>query len=373
MDCCLSPEDEERLRMHNEIERQLARDKKSSHMELKLLLLGTGESGKSTFIKQMRIINGSKYSEAEKMNFARLVFHNILTAIQALIQAMETLHLDYVDEKNHIQAEKLSKVETTIVSTLLPWQVDAIREVWNDHGVQRCYGRRREFQLSDSAKYFLNDLDRIASSSYVPTLQDILRVRVPTTGITEYPFVIDKCTLRMVDVGGQRTERKKWIHCFENITSIIFLAAISEYDQVLYENANVNRLRESLALFKTILSYHWFDETSTILFLNKIDLLEEKITQSDLATYFPNYNGPRCDAKSAKKFILKMYVEQHAGHDQPMYTHYTCATDTENIKVVFKAVKDTLFRRYIEKYGLVLDRVFSYKNSNSLVLQLWHE
>lgn len=48
-----------------------------------------------------------------------------------------------------------------------------------------------------------------------------------------------------------------------------------------------------------------------------------------------------------------MYVEQHAGHDQPMYTHYTCATDTENIKVVFKAVKDTLFRRYIEKYGLV--------------------
>jgi len=43
---------------------------------------------------------------------------------------------------------------------------------------------------------------------------------------------------RMVDVGGQRSERKKWIHCFENVTSIIFLAALSEYDQVLYESEN---------------------------------------------------------------------------------------------------------------------------------------
>ena len=39
----------------------------------------------------------------------------------------------------------------------------------------------------------------------------------------------------MVDVGGQRSERRKWIHCFENVTSIMFLVALSEYDQVLVE------------------------------------------------------------------------------------------------------------------------------------------
>lgn len=47
---------------------------------------------------------------------------------------------------------------------------------------------------------------------------------------------------RMVDVGGQRSERRKWIHCFENVTSIIFLAAVSEYDQVLYESENDVRI-----------------------------------------------------------------------------------------------------------------------------------
>ena len=42
----------------------------------------------------------------------------------------------------------------------------------------------------------------------------------------------------MVDVGGQRSERRKWIHCFENVTSIIFLVALSEYDQILFESDN---------------------------------------------------------------------------------------------------------------------------------------
>ncbi|XP_070706281.1 guanine nucleotide-binding protein subunit alpha-14-like isoform X1 [Pempheris klunzingeri] len=351
-ECCLSAEEGERLRIHREIERQLRRDKRDSHRELKLLLLGTGESGKSTFIKQMRIIHGRGYSEADRKGFTRLVFQNIVTAIQALINAMKTLEIDYVDDQNISHAEKLSQTEADQVSTLEAWQVDAIRRVWNDHGVQRCYDRRREFQLSDSAKYYLTDLDRITALLYIPTLQDILRVRVPTTGIIEYPFDLSKVIFRMVDVGGQRSERKKWIHCFENVTSVIFLAALSEYDQLLYENESDNRLRESLALFKTILSYPWFQESSTILFLNKTDLLEEKIMQSHLATYFPAYSGPQHDAKSAKNFILQMYKEQHIGRHKPLYTHFTCATDTENIRVVFKAVRDTLFRDNLEKFNL---------------------
>ena len=49
-------------------------------------------------------------------------------------------------------------------------------------------------------------------------------------------YAADVC--RMVDVGGQRSERRKWIHCFENVTSIMFLVALSEYDQVLVESDN---------------------------------------------------------------------------------------------------------------------------------------
>jgi hypothetical protein len=115
----------------------------------------------------------------------------------------------------------------------------------------------------------------------------------------------------MVDVGGQRSERRKWIHCFENVTSIMFLAALSEYDQVLVESDNEvnyfilficlplklsnysfkNRMEESKALFRTIITYPWFQNSSVILFLNKKDLLEEKIMHSHLVDYFPEFDG----------------------------------------------------------------------------------
>ncbi|KAM4719447.1 guanine nucleotide-binding protein subunit alpha-14-like [Anableps anableps] len=350
-ECCLSPEEQEGRRISREIEKQLHRDKQSLKRELKLLLLGTGESGKSTFIKQMRIIHGNGYSDNDRRSFTRLVLQNILTAIKALIDAMRTLKIDYVDDQNARYAAELSQVED--LTTLMTWQVEAIKRVWNDHGVQECYDRRREYQLSDSAKYYLSDMDRITAPGYIPTVQDILRVRVPTTGIIEYMFDMSKVNFRMVDVGGQRSERKKWIHCFENVTSIIFLAAISEYDQVLYESQKVNRLRESLALFETITTSQWFQESSIILFLNKTDLLAEKIHNSHLATYFQDYTGPKGDAQSAQKFIEKLYIQIHSKHHKALYTHFTCATDTENIRVVFKAVKDTLFQENLEKFNIV--------------------
>ncbi|XP_076014536.1 guanine nucleotide-binding protein subunit alpha-14-like [Genypterus blacodes] len=350
--CCLTEEQMEKQRIHKDIELQLRRDKRQSEREYKLLLLGTGESGKSTFIKQMRIINGSGYSEADRKGFTKLVFQNIVTAIQALIHAMRMLHIDYIDDNNISQAERLSQVVPQLVNTLEAWQMDAIKRVWRDNGVQRCYDRRREFQLSDSAKYYLTDLERITNPSYIPNLQDILRVRIPTTGIIEYPFNLSKVVFRMVDVGGQRSERRKWIHCFEGITSIVFLAAISEYDQCLIENEKDNRMKESQALFKTILSSPFLQESSTILFLNKTDLLEEKIRQSHLADYFPDYTGPQKDAEAAKKFIKKMYVQQHVGRHKPLYPHFTCATDTENIRTIFKSVKDTLFMELIHSTNL---------------------
>ena len=101
------------------------------------------------------------------------------------------------------------------------------------------------------APSFYGDLDRLFAPDYVPTDQDILRCRIKTTGITETEFQVGPLTYRyvvmlqllalirnysMFDVGGQRSERKKWIHCFEDVTALLFLVAISGYDQVLVED-----------------------------------------------------------------------------------------------------------------------------------------
>jgi len=284
MACCLSEEQKEQKRINAEIERQLRKDKRDARRELKLLLLGTGESGKSTFIKQMRIIHGSGYTDEDKRGFIKLVFQNIFMAMQTMIRAMELLKIQYENPESADKAETVRSVDFETVTTFESPYVEAIKDLWNDGGIRECYDRRREYQLTDSAKYYLSDIDRIAEPDYLPTQQDILRVRVPTTGIIEYPFDLEEIRFRMVDVGGQRSERRKWIHCFENVTSIIFLVALSEYDQILFESENENRMEESKALFKTIITYPWFQHSSVILFLNKKDLLEEKIMYSIWST-----------------------------------------------------------------------------------------
>ncbi|XP_077593582.1 guanine nucleotide-binding protein subunit alpha-14-like [Stigmatopora nigra] len=353
MDCCccsLSPEEAERRRINRAIERQLEHDRKQNERAFKLLFLGTADSGKSTFIKQIRILHGKGYTESQKISFIRLVCQNVLSSMQALIEAMGILNLEYAEEQNKDLAKRLSEVEGERLQRLESWQVNAINNLWRDSGLQKCYDRRREFCLSDSAKYYFSDMDRITAPSYIPNLQDILRVRIPTTGIIEYPFQVKGVTFRMVDVGGQRSERRKWIHCMDNVVAIIFLAALNEYDRVLLEDPKHNRMQESLALFKTIVEYPWFGNTSFILFLNKTDLLEEKIQSSDIATHFPEYAGPPRDSKQARKFFLELYKKTHKGHRKRMFMHYTCATDTKNAKVVFDSVEDILFNEILKDY-----------------------
>ncbi|CAH8462512.1 unnamed protein product [Schistosoma intercalatum] len=301
----------------------------------------------------MRIIHGAGYTDMEKYAFKTLVYQNIFLAMQTMCDALCALSIELEYPVNQENMELIIKVDLEDSVELTPERINAIRQLWADQGMKECYERRREFQLSDSSKYYLNNFDRIADPNYLPSLQDILRVRVPTTGIIEYPFNLDSTVFRIVDVGGQRSERRKWIHSFESVTSIIFLSALNEYDQVLVENKNENRMEESLLLFKTIINYECFQSLSTILFLNKKDILEEKIQYSHLVDYFPKFTGPKNDAIAARNFILKMYQELNLNSGRPIYSHFTCATDTENIRVVFVAVKDTILQTNLKEFNLV--------------------
>uniref|UniRef100_A0A915N2J7 Uncharacterized protein n=1 Tax=Meloidogyne javanica TaxID=6303 RepID=A0A915N2J7_MELJA len=91
----------------------------------------------------------------------------------------------------------------------------ALQNLWGDKAVKKAYEMRSEYQLNDSAKYFLDSVSRIHEPGYRPTEQDILYSRVATTGVVEVKFIIKgNMEFRVFDVGGQRSERRKWIHCF---------------------------------------------------------------------------------------------------------------------------------------------------------------
>ncbi len=151
---------------------------------------------------------------------------------------------------------------------------------------------------------------------------------------------------RFLDVGGQRNERRKWLHCFEDVTAVIFVTAISEYDQTLFEDEKVNRLQESLKVFENIINNKFFKKSTIILFMNKIDLFIDKLRLKSIKTCFPEYDGTN-QLEDASDFIERQFLSRSEDYaikpgdakKRMIFPYFTCATDTNNVKKVFDACK----------------------------------
>lgn len=339
----------------------------TSDKELKVLLLGSGESGKSTIVKQMKIIHKNGFSETEAHEYKPFVYKNVLDCVKNVINAIFELQPDLV-------APQGAEVETEGSTHVLDYQelqdimgydlsvsADEVFSSSIADKIQRLYGHSEvlefmkvhqgHFYLVDSTGYFLSNISRIASPGYVPTQEDILRTRKKTSGIFDFRFEMGGLNIHMFDVGGQRSERKKWIHCFDNVTLIIFCVALSEYDQVLLEENTQNRLEESLTLFDSVVNSRWFSRTSVVLFLNKIDVFANKLPYSPLENYFPDYNGGDNINKAVKYILWRFTQVNRSGIN--IYPHVTQATDTSNIQLVFAAVKETILENTLRDSGIL--------------------
>jgi len=326
----------------------------------KLLLLGAGESGKSTLFKQMMQIYGSGFDGKEREKYLGPVHANCIIWMRSLIQNCSLLNerfgLDTVIPSDlsgyaeDIMALDPSQGADTRVT---PELVVKMKALWASPQIQLCWENRAKFQIGDSAKYFFdNRLDDIAEKGYVPSDDDVLRVRVKTSGVVESEFKVMESKFRIIDVGGQRSERKKWMHCFENVTGVIFVAAMNEYDQTCEEDEKTNRLTESLGLFYEHCNSPYLDTTAMLLFLNKEDLFKEKITKIPLTVYDPTYSGGS-DLKAAEQFITNQFLQQNQNPNRTVYVHLTTATNKDNVNMVFRTVKDIVLKDNLMSGGLL--------------------
>lgn len=357
MGCFGSKEVSEAQYISFEIDKRIYEDKAALRHEIKMLLLGAGESGKSTIVKQMKLIHEGSFTTSEKDSYRELIFSSIIESMQAILSAMELTQIALQDGSSAEAANLIQNLPTSNTNLHLnPKAVMAIRRLWRDKGVQTCFGRSREFQLSDSAAYYFDSIDRIGQPEFMPDDQDMLRLRIRTRGISETMFVIGQLNYRLLDVGGQRNERKKWIHCFENVTAIVFLAAISEYDQRLLEDESVNRMVEALNLFDSICNSGWFTKTSMILFLNKIDIFQKKVDHSPIQNYFPDFQPPSNTNfevwKAGADFFKHKFLSLNQRKSKQVYTHLTCATDTDQIRIVLSHVNDIIIQNNLNEFGL---------------------
>jgi hypothetical protein len=291
---------------------------------------------------------GAGFTQEDKTNYKNVISQNVIYAIQTLI--LNSPSYGVIDEKLSDAKTAISELkgDNIVIDHTL---AKSIGSLWQDGAIQKTYSARAKFQFLDSAKYFLDKVAEIGEEKYVPSQQDMLHARAPTRAIVEHNVVIKERTFKLVDVGGQRAMRKRWLHCFERVTCVIFVAAISEFDQKLEEDEETNRLTEALELFGDICNSRWFKKTAMILFLNKRDILEEKLKLLKLKDYCSDYTGDN-SFPSACKYFEQAFLSKNRREDRVIYTHLTCATDTNNVEITFNAVRDIIVRKAITDIGL---------------------
>ncbi|KAG9071928.1 hypothetical protein KI688_006147 [Linnemannia hyalina] len=302
--CVSSPSGEAQSK---KIDLALKADERRRKLEVKLLLLGAGEAGKTTVIKQMKLLHASGFSIPEREVFRAFIFSNLVGSMQSILSAMDDHGIPLSNPDNERYLPVFATNPRVANGTPFPPQYQpALKALWMDGAIQKAYRLGHTYALADNS-----------------------------TGITETTFHIGSLTYRMFDVGGQRSERKKWIHCFEGVTAVLFMAAISGYDQCLVEDKDA------------VCNSQWFTDTSIILFLNKTDIFREKLHYSRVKDYFPDYEGPDTGVEEATEFFRKRFIRLNRSEHKEVYVHYSDATDTDQLRNVMNSVNDIILGRNV--------------------------
>ncbi|KAG5103494.1 hypothetical protein JHK84_048463 [Glycine max] len=351
-----------------EIERRIELETKAEKHIQKLLLLGAGESGKSTIFKQIKLLFQTGFDEAELKSYLPVIHANVYQTIKLLHDGSKEFAQNDVDSSKYVISnenkeigEKLLEIGGRLDYPYLSKELaQEIENLWKDPAIQETYARGSELQIPDCTDYFMENLQRLSDANYVPTKEDVLYARVRTTGVVEIQFSPvgenkkSGEVYRLFDVGGQRNERRKWIHLFEGVSAVIFCAAISEYgiditlpfryDQTLFEDENRNRMMETKELFEWILKQPCFEVP-----LNVCEWFKD---------YQPVSTGKQ-EIEHAYEFVKKKFEESYFQSTAPdrvdrvFKIYRTTALDQKVVKKTFKLVDETLRRRNLLEAGLL--------------------
>jgi hypothetical protein len=209
-------------------------------------VLWVGGCGKSTILKQLRLLHVGGFSEQERKAQIEVIKGNVISTLITLSRAC----IKYKMELSPAFVEAEEQLSDGGFGYTCDMHLAVCTALWKDSSVQRTlelYGD--ELTILDSAKHFCNQLDTIFSQSYLPTDADMLAARVTTNGVVEIDMPIEKRMFRMLDVGGQRGQRSYWMHVLDDASAILYLASLADYNLKLEEDLTKNRLDESFAVF----------------------------------------------------------------------------------------------------------------------------
>nr|AAA35306.1 G protein alpha subunit [Schizosaccharomyces pombe] len=330
--------------------------------DIKVLLLGAGDSGKTTIMKQMRLLYSPGFSQVVRKQYRVMIFENIISSLCLLLEAMDNSNVSLLPENEKYRAVILRKHTSQPNEPFSPEIYEAVHALTLDTKLRTVQSCGTNLSLLDNFYYYQDHIDRIFDPQYIPSDQDILHCRIKTTGISEETFLLNRHHYRFFDVGGQRSERRKWIHCFENVTALLFLVSLAGYDQCLVEDNSGNQMQEALLLWDSICNSSWFSESAMILFLNKLDLFKRKGSHFPIQKHFPDYQEvgstptfvqtqcPLADnaVRSGMYYFYLKFESLNRIASRSCYCHFTTATDTSLLQRVMVSVQDTIMSNNLQ-------------------------
>lgn len=333
----------------------------SPHMDssipvFKLLLLGTGETGKTTICKQLRLKLDPKggLDDEELKQHKVFIICNMVNALGKACEHMNEEGITYESEDAADIAdsivslsERQSYLVVNAVSDYDEYLYDNICELWSDKSVQRTMRERMsDFDVCDSVLYFLDNLGDLSPPFDTPTVRQVLATCRKTTGIVQTYVSFRDVRLHLVDVGGQRNERKKWSFAYHDVNMVLFVVALSDYYQQLYEDDTVNRMKESLDVFANAVNDPALKHCPFFLIFNKVDSFEYRMRDmmQSLQLCFPEFEGGY-DTDAAKNFIEDQFTSLYRKDEtssRKLHIEYVTATDIDNMGLFIERMREVI-------------------------------
>nr|GAT50052.1 predicted protein [Mycena chlorophos] len=389
-------------------------DKKKA--DVKMLLLGQSESGKSTVLKNFRLRFTPQYFDSERAAWRIVVLLNLISSIRTIastitaelaapeftlvssvhrqrcvdlapVLAQEHILLSLIAVSPHFVEAASKPAEMMLGSEAVvrpggEWKAifasseaakeaasvvhsmrDEIDALWADTAVRELL-EKRHISLKDAGGFFMDDILRVTALDFIPTDSDILRARIKTLGVEEHFFEKELPTSRnagvkdfwIYDVPGSRGSRAAWIPFFDQVQAIVFLTPLSFYE-VLEEDTRVNRLEDSVVLWKEICGHRLLENASIILFFNKMDILKAKLKAGliikEYVTSFGDRPNTYAGATGYFKEKFKAYHKRLSPKQRPFFYYETTAVDTRSTAKIIGTVHEEIFRRHLKDSILI--------------------
>ncbi|KAI8904769.1 guanine nucleotide binding protein, alpha subunit [Gorgonomyces haynaldii] len=315
----------------DQIDRQIKEDAKKLDPEnhIWMLLLGPGDAGKTTILKQMKILHGGGFTQQDREQALLDIHSSIVRNTRYLIYELDKdekqSELDLIRQEltQHQDGSRLSHSLGSTISILYKEKLAPFIE---------------NLSMEDTAYQFLQNADKF-TGDYLPSDDDILRCRKKTEHIADTVFQIEDKMWHMVDVAGQVDKRSRWATYFDkNVNAFIYVLSAASFCQSMEEDKSTNRLVDAIGLFTSLIKNPAFKVNSCVLFFNKIDLLEERLSKHKIADYVPRYEGDNTK-QAYLKWLAKIFTEMASERKLSLYTFNTNATDKLLMKKVVSSVR----------------------------------